>query len=243
MKLFEKIKSYIRKADETITEMAQEFNVMLNGYESLLSTTYDDVINTKNRVYNMGNMSVFEFVKNGPEEAEDIIEKTKENATKAYNNAKSIFTNFVEKQKQKMKKQKEQGLDDIVKKETKTYATTQEIPIQKETKNEQKKYGLKITNNYKKNITKIMNNYSSDISDLAQTISGKYTENKKKAWKWTDRIEKFEEYIQQNKEITKDKEGLKKIKETIQKNSYLKKNYKDTIYKQLLTKIDEAIKE
>ncbi|MCF7866348.1 hypothetical protein K9L67_01860 [Candidatus Woesearchaeota archaeon] len=250
MKFFEKIKSYIQKADQTITEVAQDFNLMLTGYQNLVTVAHTDTINTKQKLYDLGDMSIFEFVKKGPDELENIIQTSKIKAESTYNKAKDIFTNFVDKQKQKMNTK--QDLDDIIRKETKTTTTINEKPTTnyQETKNnnksknqQQNQYEFKPSNNYTNNISTIIKNDTTNVTELAQILSGKYKkQDNKKAWSWKNRMNVFDQYTNKETYSKIDLQGLENLKKSIFNNKYLQRKHKN-IASEINQKIDKIIQE
>lgn len=268
MGLLKKIADYVSKANETITDFAQDLGNTGTGYKLEFASVYGTAKNMKQRIDAVGDMSVGEFIKEGLYELDDIKESAIKSTKESYMNVKKITSRFFNKRKEKFDnwkekkntqqktQKKETSIDDIIKKDEVekikgTYKTNEEVkqneqatPKYADVQNSKinvPKTTYNLTNSYKTNIANIQKTYGENISGLAQTLSGKQKENNKKIWKWTDRINSFENQLNKPIYSNKDIRGLEDIKQTLTTNKYLQKNHVE-IANEIITKLDELIK-
>lgn len=269
MGLLKKIADYISKANNAITDFAQDLNTVRSGYKTEFATVSGNIRDIQQRVDSVGEMQVGEFVKQGLYELDDIKDSAIKTTVESYNNLKNVTLSFLNKRKEKFDnwkqkrkrteipvQEKKDTIDDIIKKdevdrikgtyssETKTEERKPNVnykDLNKSVEINKPKLTYDLSNSYKTNMTNILKTYDKSVSGLAETLSGNKKEDDKKIWKWTDRLKSFESQLNKDTYSNNDLEGLEHIKQTITANKYLQRKHSD-IAKEILDKLDDVIK-
>jgi hypothetical protein len=88
----------------------------------------------------------------------------------------------------------------------------------------------------------VISKYDGNIREIAETLSGSKTyelqDQKKKAWRWTDRIRVLEDHYKTRAFTEEERKGLEEVKDALKKNKYLRYKKKEE-YEQVTRILDE----
>ncbi len=213
---------------------AKEF---ATGLDSITMNAYNDAIILEKRVENLGKKTVRELWTNYRKELASTGEHGFNSLNRFLNDTydlyEKVFQGYNNNSQQKKVRQNttptNTTIDHKLKEETGKglESITDKTPVQHKNKTQY----APVNTNYTTSINNVINKYDGNIKDIAETLSGKKNydvqDEKKKAWKWTDRIKILEEQYKTRNFTEEEKKGLEELKDTLKKNKYLRYKKKE----------------
>ncbi len=224
------IASYLK---ETLGK-AKEF---ATGLDSITINAYNDALTLEKRFDDLGKKTAKELWTNYRKELVSTVEHGLDSAERFLNDTyklyEKVFQGYNNNGQQKKVRQNtapaNTTIDHKIQEETGKglESITDKTPVQQTNKTQY----APVNANYTTSINNAINKYDGNIKEIAETLSGRKTydvqDEKKTAWKWSDRIKILEEQYKAKSFTQEEKKGLEELKDTLKKNKYLRYKKKE----------------